>query len=163
MINLDTVIKFIRTKCPYPDLQKEYWPEWSYNTMKKIKECLVGFPGIGLNDVSLLLFKDLDLSQDIWIFDNELHYHGNEERIGDEAPLMLAPGPKPGNFIIEGIGAQFDGGDIERKKKRWKDVFSFSTPFPTEDSMVLRIDCRPTIHGGPGYYYFFKAYRDQRL
>lgn len=158
MINLDTIIKFVRARS-----RDNNWPDYSYNLLAKIKECLLGFPGISLNDVSLMTYEDININRDIWILDEDLSYWMSEERTGDSSPLMLSPDPQiPGSLIVEGIGCLLDSRDLDRKNIRWKDHYPDNYPMPFSQDVVLRVDCRPTDNGGPGYYYFFKAYRDQR-
>lgn len=152
MVNLDVIIKKIRNL--YPGSYN--WPELSYRLEVRLKECLRGFPGIGFSDISLIEFKNL-LPDDLWILDTELL---TRSRILDNAPIMFSSVDKKNNiYRVEGIGCQEDSRDPLRKSIRWMDLHS---PEVSPDDLVIRVDCRPTENGGPGYYYFFKAYRDQR-
>ena len=83
-----------------------------------------------------------------------------EGGIGDEAPIMFRSLDRDIGYI-EGIGCGIDSKrDPFRNKFKWQDIVVL--PKIDANSLVLRVDARPTLNGGPGYYYFFKSYRDFR-
>lgn len=151
MVNDDILIKFSRKRG-----YKYTWPDQVNRMKSRMTEMKLGFPGIGNDHISLVEFGSIK-SGDIFIYDP---YIESGNGIGDEAPLMLRVLPS-GECIIEGIGCGWDSQrDPDRTKFRWKDVL----PMPSLDPsfLVFRVDIRPTLNGGPGYYYFFKSYRDMR-
>lgn len=151
MVNDDILIKYSRKRG-----YKYTWPEQVVKMKARMMEMKLGFTGIGNNHISLIEFKDLK-EGDIFIYDP---YVESGNGTGDEAPLMLRILPS-GDCYIEGIGCGWDSErDPDRIKFRWKDVI----PMPSLDPsfLVFRVDIRPTLNGGPGYYYFFKSYRDLR-
>ena len=151
MVNDDILIKFSRKRG-----HRYTWPD-QVNLMKaRMTEIKLGFHGIGNDHISLVEFKTIKPG-DIFIYDPYVEL-GNSA--GDEAPVMLRV-LDSGDCFVEGIGCGWDSiRDPERIKIRWKDV----VPMPSlnSDFLVFRVDIRPTLNGGPGYYYFFKSYRDMR-
>lgn len=151
MINDDILIKFARNRG-----HREDWPE-QVNIMKnRLLEMRLGFPGIRNEHLSLVQFKAIQ-RDDIFIYD----LYTESQIRGDEAPLMLKSLGSD-QYYVEGIGCGVDSKrDPDRLKIRWKDTIYI--PDIPEESLVEKVDIRPTLNGGPGYYYFFKAYRDNRL
>ena len=151
MVNDDILIKYSRKRG-----HKYDWPD-QVNKMKyRMMEMKLGFPGIGNDHISLVEFSTIKPG-DYFIYDP---YVESGNGTGDEAPMMLRVLPN-GDCVIEGIGCGWDSQrDPDRTKFRWKDI----VPMPPLDPnfLVFRVDIRPTLNGGPGYYYFFKSYRDQR-
>ena len=153
MVNDNVLIKFERARGHKTD-----WPDIVIEMKKRLSEMRLGFPGIGNDHMTMITFKEIQPG-DIFIWDLYLE---NMIRNGDEAPLMLRLSPDGKECLIEGIGCGIDSSrDPDRLKYRWRDIIP--TPEINPDSLVLRVDVRPTLNGGPGYYYFFKAYRDARL
>jgi len=152
MINDDVLIKYSR--------QRGFnvtWPEQVIKMKLRMTEMKLGFPGIGNDHLSLVEYKDIK-KDDIFIYDPYVELGNN---VGDEAPLMLRV---LGNnkCYIEGIGCGIDSlRDPERLKFRWKDIIDL--PNLPQNFLVFRVEPRPTLNGGPAYYYFFKSYRDFRL
>ena len=121
--------------------------------MMEMKLC---FPGIGNDHISLVEYSSIK-EGDIFIYDPFIE-SGNGT--GDEATLMLRVLPS-GECMIEGIGCGWDSiRDPDRTKFRWKDIIPMPPLNP--EFLVFKVDIRPTLNGGPGYYYFFKSYRDFR-
>lgn len=151
MIDDNTIIKYERARG-----HKFDWPEAVINLKERLKEMKLGFPGIGNDHLSLTVFNNIVVN-DIFIIDNFL-----ESNIrGDEAPLMLKSVGN-GNYYIMGIGCGVDSvRDPDRLRFRYGDIVYLPTINP--NTLVCRVDVRPTLCGGPGYYYFFKSYRDFRL
>ena len=151
MVNDDILIKFSRKRG-----HKYTWPD-QVNLMKaRMTEMKLGFPGIGNDHISLVEFRTIKPG-DIFIYDPYIEL-GNGA--GDEAPVMLRV-LESGECFVEGIGCGWDSvRDPGRTVIRWRDIVSM----PPLDSnfLVFRVDIRPTLNGGPGYYYFFKSYRDMR-
>lgn len=158
MINIDVIIKIVREMSP----GDENWPVYSRILFNRIKECLQGFPGLGFDDVSLMTTTTfLSTKYDRWIEDKEL-MNWTGERVTDVAPTMYRKFTNIG-VIIDGIGCQKDlSRDPERIKYRWRDLVEnpLNTYHPYE--LLLVVTCNPRKDGGPGYYYFYKAYRDRR-
>lgn len=153
MVNDDILIKYSRARG-----HKEDWPEQTRAMKKRLLEMKLGFPGIGNDHLSLVPVSSLKLG-DIFIYDPCVE---SMERDCDEAPIMFRIIDSDGYCFIEGIGIGADSvRDPERIKFRWKDT----VPFPpiSDNFLVYRVDVRPTMNGGPGYYYFFKSYRDFRV
>lgn len=169
MINDDTLIKYFRN--PFI-ISTEDWPERVRNCKKRISECLMGFPGIGLGDISLVPFQHymLHMRDKPFILDR---YLIDEERTTDAAPFLLIENPeRRGEWIIEGIGCQGDTlRDPTRMKYRWKNIINEDTIYALLPIgglgyfPLLVLNGKPTkSKGGAGsvYHYFFRAIRDQR-
>ena len=151
MINDDKLIKVERARGHKTD-----WPEIVIQMKERMKEMKLGFPGIGNDHMSLITFSELQ-EGDLFIWDM---YSESMTRGGDEAPLLLVVLPD-GKAKIEGIGCGIDSKrDPDRIKYRWMDVIDM--PKINPNHLVFKIDVRPSLNGGPGYYYFFKSYRDFR-
>lgn len=152
MINDDILIKLSRKRG-----FKYTWPEQVIKMRKRLTSMKLGFPGIGNDHISLVEYRTINKG-DIFIHDP---YVESGEGVGDEAPVMYLDLGN-GYCNVEGIGCGVDSiRDPERNKIRWQDtVIKPSLP---EDFLVYRVDVRPTLNGGPGYYYFFKAFRDNRF
>lgn len=152
MVNDDTIIKFERKRGHKVD-----WPDIVVAMKQRMIEMKLGFLGIGNDHISLTTFSELK-EGDIFIWDPYIEsFHR-----GDEAPMMLRILPGGKEVLIEGIGCGVDSvRDPDRLKFRWMDT----VPMPEipENFLVFKVDVRPTLNGGPGYYYFFKTYRDNRL
>ena len=153
MINDDILIKLARSRGHRDD-----WPEYVRNFRKRLLECKLGFPGLGNDHITILNASELDFSNDLWIYDPFLE----TKRFRDDAPMMLSGIPRLGKFRIEGIGNLMDlQRDPDRINFRWKDIIDLPAEIKP-DMLVLRVYVRPTFTGGPGYYYFFKSFRDNR-
>lgn len=152
MVNDDILIKYARRRG-----YATTWPEQVRQMKSRMTDMKLGFPGIGNDHLSLVEYKDLGPS-DIFIYDPYV-----EIPAGDEAPMMLRCLPdEPGMCIIEGIGCGLDlQRDPARTVYRWQDKISMPPLSP--GFLVFRVDPRPTLNGGPAYYYFFKSYRDFRM
>ena len=152
MVNDDTLIKVLRNKG-----HKEDWPSAVRAVRKRLNEMKLGFPGIGDDHISLVEFGEL-IEGDVFIWDL---YITSQVRSGDEAPIMLRLVGN-GNSLIEGIGKGLDlTRDPDRLKYRWNDIIP--TPNLDMKSLVWKVNVKPDlIEGGPGYYYFYKSYRDFR-
>lgn len=159
MINIDVIIKIVRERNPRDD----NWPLYVRLLYKRIKECLQGFPGIGMDDVSLTTYSDCTRTKyGRWIEDMELMNYKNPERITDTAPTMYRRWNDE-ICIIDGIGCQWDlTRDPERLNYRWRDMVKSPLITCNPNDLVLIVTCNPDVHGGAGYYYFYRAYRDQR-
>ena len=152
MINDDIIIKIERERG-----YKYDWPEQVNLVKQRLQEVKLGFPGIRNEHLSLVKYSTIKPG-DIFIYDQYLE----SKTRGDEAPMMLKWLDQD-KYYIEGIGCGVDSKrDPDRINYRWKDIISCKSGFPGP-ALVLRVDVRPTLNGGPGYYYFFKAYRDNRL
>lgn len=150
MINDDVLIKYARSR-GYKHLT---WPEQVMKMKDRMTEMKLGFPGLGNDHLSLIEYKDAKPG-DIIIFDPSVESGNNTF---DDAPIMLKL-CEGGKSIVEGIGKGVDSKDPYRRV-RWKDIIT--TPQIPESFLVFRVDVRPDLNGGPGYYYFFKSYRDFR-
>ena len=153
MINDNVLIKFAREKRGHTD-----WPEKVIKMKERIQEMKLGFPGLGNNHLSLIPFEDIQ-EGDMFIWDPSF-----------EAPCRLDPAPLLFEVLgykkwrIEGIGCGWDlSVDPARIHHRWRDILEGDAlPRIYWKDPVFRVDVRPTPNGGPGYYYFYKAYRDYR-
>lgn len=151
MINDDILIKFVRKRG-----YSKTWPD-QVNLMKsRMTDMKLGFPGIGNDHLSLVEFKDIKIG-DIFIYDPYVESGTNS---GDEAPIMLKL-INNSKCYVEGIGCGLDSKrDPDRTKLRWRDYIDLlNIPL---NFLVFRVEPRPTLNGGPGYYYFYKSYRDFR-
>jgi hypothetical protein len=150
MINDEVLIKYKRA-IGY----KTSWPEQVIQMKERLKEMKLGFPGIRNDHLTLVPMSAIGVG-DIFILDD---YIGLDKR-GDNAPLMLK---NIGNgYYIVGIGCGLDSErDPDRLCLRYGDIID--TIGVDNNYPVCRVDVRPTMNGGPGYYYFFKSYRDFRL
>lgn len=152
MVNDDVLIKVERARGHRTD-----WPEVVIGMKERLREMKLGFPGIGNNHISLIRVSDLKVS-DIFIYDSCIEdWQG---RHNDEAPIMMRI-LNESTVKIEGIGCGIDSvRDPDRILIRWGD----KKPIPpmNPNSLVWRVDVRPTLGCGPSYYYFFKSYRDFR-
>ena len=152
MVNDDILIKYSRKRG-----YKYTWPEQVVKMKARMMEMKLGFPGIGNDHISLVEFDSIKVG-DIFIYDP---YVESGNGTGDEAPVMLRV-LESGDCLVEGIGCGWDSKrDPDRIVIKWRDV----VPMPQLDPkfLVFRVDIRPTLNGGPGYYYFFKSYRDMRF
>ena len=110
------------------------WPDQVNKMKSRMTEMKLGFPGIGNDHLSLMEYQNLNPGE-IFIYD----------------PYVES------GAIGDGLDSQRDP---ERIKFRWRDTIQLP-PLPPE-FLVFRVDPRPTLNGGPGYYYFYKSYRDFR-
>ena len=153
MINDDILIKVVRNGLGY----KTDWPDRVIEFKKRLDELKLGFPGIGNDHLSLVWYDSIK-EGDMFIVDEHLLDMGG--RTGDEAPILYKKFTHT-DAIIEGIGCGIDSTrDPDRIKYRWKDIIELPK-FP-DKMLVLRVDVKPDLNGGPGYYYFYKSYRDWR-
>lgn len=154
MINDDVLIKFARKRGFKYD-----WPDQVIRMKNRMTEMKLGFTGIGNDHMSLVTFKEIK-EGDIFIVD-EVFEHPDPNN--DNAPLMLKK-LNDQEYSIECIGCGLDSKrDPERIKFRWKDIIKCENLLDPE-FLVFRIDSRPRyLIGGASYYFFFKAYRDNRL
>lgn len=151
MIDDNTLIKIIRGRG-----HKEDWPEPVIAMKERLREMRLGFPGIRGDHLTLTTFNTIEPGE-IFIWDPYLECMGR----GDEAPMMLRM-IAPDRYYIVGIGCGTDiTRDPDRIRFRYGDTINLP-PFPP-DFLTCRVDVRPTLNGGPGYYYFYKSYRDYRL
>lgn len=151
MIDDNVLIKCVRSRGYKTD-----WPEKVQSLKTRIYQIKLGFPGLNNDHLSIVQYKDIQ-EGDLFIWDQylELPY------FGDEAPIMFRVLPEE-KGVIEGIGIGIDSvRDPDRINLRWMDIVNL--PKISENNLVLRVNVRPTLNGGPGYYYFFKAYRDNRI
>lgn len=149
MIDSGTIIKIVRSRG-----HKSDWPEWTNAIIEKLGEMKLGFPGIGNDHLSLVTMKTIEPGE-IFIWDPYLYLI---QPRGDEAPYMLKS-LESGEFLILGIGCGIDSIRDPDRNIRVGDIIKLSLG---PDDLVCRVDVRPTLQGGPGYYYFFKSYRDFR-
>lgn len=146
MVNDEVLIKISRS-FGYKD-----WPH-QVNIMKdRLSDLKLGFPGVRNEHMTIFPFKDI-VDGDIFIYDP-----GFFTGAIDEAPVMLKVNGK--SATIEGIGKGWDFFDPDRILRRWNDVIDI--PPINQEWPVYRIDIKPDLNGGPGYYYFLKSYRDFR-
>lgn len=151
MINDDILIKYARKRG-----YKKTWPDQVNRMKTRMTEMKLGFMGIGNDHMSLVEFQTIK-EGDIFIYDP---YVESGSGMGDEAPLMLKVLPD-GMCYIEGIGVGLDSvRDPDRTRFRWRDTIPMPQLAP--NFLVFKVEVRPTLNGGPGYYYFFKSYRDFR-
>ena len=152
MINDNVLIKFERKLRGH----KTDWPDIVIAMKERMKEMKLGFPGIGNDHMSLIPFSEIK-EGDWFIWDL---YVESMDRSGDEAPILFEV-LEGGKVIIQGIGCGVDSvRDPDRLNYRWMDIKDM--PSIPADFLVFRVDVKPTLNGGPGYYYFFKSYRDSR-
>ena len=153
MINDDIIIKIVRNGLGH----KKDWPDRVIEFNKRLLEMKLGFPGLGNDHLSLVWYDTIKVG-DLFIIDDHLLDMGG--RKGDEAPVMYKKFTNT-DAIIEGIGCGIDSKrDPERLKYRWKDIVEL--PKLPDKTLVVKVDVNPDLNGGPGYYYFFKSYRDWR-
>lgn len=151
MINDDILIKYARKRG-----YKKTWPDQVNKMKTRMTEMKLGFMGIGNDHMSLVEFQSIKPG-DIFIYDP---YVESGSGTGDEAPMMLKV-LEDGRCYIEGIGVGLDSKrDPDRTRFRWRDIVTM--PQLPPDFLVFRVEVKPTLNGGPGYYYFFKSYRDFR-
>ena len=151
MINDDTLIKIERARG-----FKHDWPAQVIKMRQRMINMKLGFPGIGNDHISLVEFGKIQ-EDDIYIYDP---YVEAGDGVGDEAPIMLRDLGN-GKCYVEGIGCGVDSIRDPERRLRWMDIID--KPNIPSNFLVFRVDVRPTLNGGPGYYYFFKSYRDARF
>lgn len=153
MINDDILIKFSRQRG-----HKEDWPQHVRFMRNRLYDLKLGFPGLKNDHIDLVLFQDIGVG-DYFIVDPYLEMMD----IGDKAPKMFKL-LENGMYSIEGIGIGLDLDDPDRRMYRYKDIIPV-LPFNNinGNSLCIRINVRPDLTGGPGYYYFYKSYRDFRM
>lgn len=151
MINDDTLIKFVRSRGNLYN-----WPDEVNLIKSNLERTKRGFPGIRNDHLSLLKFKDINIG-DLFIFDT------NFDKLNfDEAPVMFKLLENNLGYV-EGIGIGIDSRDPYRVIYRWKDIVDLSMFQINNNSTIFKVDIKPSLSGGPGYYYFFKSYRDFRI
>lgn len=139
MINEDYIIKLIRKNGHKTD-----WPSLVQNFFIRLDEIKLGFPGIRNTDLSFIPYGDIK-NNELFIYDDF------------KTPVMYK---KLNDLAFEIIGiGEGSYENPEEKLFRWKDKVHRNFD---NSSYVYRIDCKPTENGGPGYYYFYRAYRDYR-
>ena len=152
MVNDDVLIKYA-----WISGHKSDWPDFVMAMKNRMTEMKLGFPGIGNNDITLVEFNTLKPG-DLFIYDPYINVPSGI--VYDEAPVMYQI-LEDNRLYVEGIGKGDDSiRDPLRLNIRWRDVLPPMILDPTFP--VFRVDSRPTMNGGPAYYYFFKAYHDQR-
>lgn len=158
MINLDTIIKIGRSRIKEGLIQRTDWPEYTRFVLGRLDDIKQGFPGLGGEDLTFLEWDQVQDGEMI-IFDSRVEEYPDDW----SCPILgrvLERKEKQLRIYIEGIGKGYNMSDPERKIFRWGQEAIIPEPHPR--SLMLRVDSRPTQNGGPGYYYFFKAVRDQR-
>lgn len=151
MINDDILIKVVRSRGHLRD-----WPDEVVKMKTRMYNMRLGFPGIRNDHLSLIEFKDIKVGE-MFIYDPYIELG---DGVGDEAPMMLRVLPE-NKCYIEGIGCGLDSRrDPYRLKFRWQDTVDMPPLDP--HFLIQRVEVRPDLNGGPGYYYFFKSYRDFR-
>ena len=152
MINDDILIKFSRSRG-----HKFDWPQHVRYMRNRLYDVKLGFPGIKNDHIDLVTMSDIQPG-DYFIIDPYLE----SMNVGSQAPKMFKLLDN-GKYSIEGIGYGLDIDDPDRNKYRYKDIIS-TIPFNiNENSLCIRVNVRPDLTGGPGYYYFYKSYRDFRM
>lgn len=127
MINLDVLIKYFRKfEDPYGN-----WPEKTWRLKERIDNILKGFPGINWNSLSLIP-KEYLTSEEIFILDPEIFTENQT------VPILMLKQVGSDSYNIIGTDKNIN--------VNW-DLFPPNFP-------VLRVDCRPSENGGPGYHYF---------
>ena len=156
MINDDVLIKYVRNELGY----KTDWPD-KVNFLKcRLEFIKSGFPGIRGDHLSLVHFKDIKIPLDANVPGDIFIYDSMKD---DDAPLMLETFSD--FMLILGIGSGMDSvRDPDRIKFRYGDhLDNLHKIGLNRNTLVYRVDVRPKFGiGGPGYYYFYTAYRDQR-
>ena len=152
MIVVGSVIKLVRNSRGI----KTDWPRYVRAFLDRLDEIKLGFPGLGNDHLTIAKYGTIR-EGDYFIFDECIC---DLTRSNDNAPILYRA-VKDKKAVIEGIGCGLDSTrDPDRIKLRWKDVVNLPSASP--EFPVLRVDVRPTLNGGPAYYYFYKAYRDNR-
>lgn len=151
MVNDDILIKTERGRG-----HKRDWPQWVRAMRARMRELKVGFPGLGNDHMDLVEFRDIEEGEEfIWDL-----YLESLERSGDEAPLLLKKLPL-GKALIDGIGEGLDSKRDPDRLMRWMDVIDL--PEIPDNFLVLRLNIKPSVwSGGPGYFYMYKQFRDNR-
>ena len=152
MVNDDVLIKYARSRG-----WKDTWPEQVIRMKQRMTEMKLGFPGLGNDHLELTEIKNINVG-DWFIYDPYVEVGPG---INDEAPILLRVLPGRQKVYVEGIGAGYDSCDPDRKLRRWMDVLSFPSDI-NPLFLVFRVTTKPTLNGGPAYYYFYKAFRDFR-
>lgn len=172
MVNFDVFIKYIRTN--FPESKYTNWPELVNSMRFRLDEVKEGFPGIRSDHLELTNIKSIITKTDndfrksskkeiIEYFIYDPYVYG-QPAVDDYAPVMIKACIRPNNdikFSIFGIGKSLDLSDPDRNIKSLNkeiDLEDFNENLP-----VYKVTVRPDVHGGPGYYYFFRAYKDQRI
>lgn len=155
MINDDILIKIVRNGLGH---KKDNWPDRVIELNARLRELKLGFPGLGNDHLSLVWYDQIKTG-DMFIIDEHLLDMGG--RKGDEAPILYKKFTDT-DAIIEGIGCGIDSKrDPDRIKYRWRDIVEL--PKLPEKTLVIKVEVKPDlVTGGPGYYYFYKSYRDWR-
>lgn len=156
MINDDVLIKYVRDELGH----KTDWPDIVNFLKCRLEFIKSGFPGIRSNHLSLVRFKDIKIPLDAIVPGDVFIYDSMKD---DDAPLMLETFSD--YILILGIGSGMDSvRDPDRIKFRYGDhLDNLDKIGLNRNTLVYRVDVRPKFGiGGPGYYYFYTAYRDQR-
>ena len=155
MINDDILIKIARSRG-----HKEDWPQAVRYFRNRLTEIKLGFPGIRNDHMDIITYDQIK-DGDYFIYDPYFET-GN---VLDKAPKMLrvVDGEAGRYFVIEGIGCGLDLDDPDRNRYRYLDAITNPFDDLNPSSLCFRVNVRPTLTGGPGYYYFMKSYRDARM
>ena len=132
MVDNNTLIKIVRSQGILN------WPDQVNYMRLHLKKLLKGFPGIGQGHITLVKFRDI-MEDDIYIYDPSIF------KVAVGTPIMIQ-----GSKIL-GIGMGTATG------KHLNDEINLTI---NPEEFVYRVDCRPKITGGAGYFYFYKSKRD---
>ena len=156
MINDNLIIKLVRQN----ELFKDFWPERVLdikNKLKLIRER--SLPGLDNNCLSLIRFKDIKVGDII------VYLRGKNPLFVFEV-VNFSNNKLVSKLINIGEGIDFEDFYLQIEVDKYCQEIAesdFKSDNYLFDDWVIKIDARPTINGGPGYYYFFRTPKDLRL
>lgn len=157
MINDDILIKYTIREI---ESGEGIFPDW-VNYVKYLKDqilyIVLGFPGIGNNDLELhnTRYRPIQVGDRV-ILDKNLNRNCGRDDTDSAAILGVIQDPE--TLIVEGIGQGFDSEDPQR-------LIRVGYPVRLNlvgDQTYLRVISVPRPDGGPIYHYYHRNFRDAR-
>lgn len=163
MINDDILIKYSIQRLNekhFPSSKINNWVDYTRLLLKQIHECMLGFPGIGYGDITII--RPCDVTPNIRIIlDDNLDCNCGTMNT-DHAPILGIVREKKEEkiiFEIEGIGCGYDFTRDPFRNLQWRDIIEVNI---NNYQTILRMDSKPRNNGGSVYYYYNKHTRDSR-
>lgn len=182
MISKFAIVKLIRSSIISPEF-KDIWPILVRGFLNRLELVKFGFPGIRSDHMTLWVTPP-DVSPEtlpkIFIHDPaeisipdylnlQSILNASAHRTVSNYQINIVSSEPPvmyrnlGDGNLEIIGFGFGVSRDPMMRLIPGDIVSISDSGVSPGSILLSVDVRPhPIHGGPGYYYFWKSYHDYR-
>lgn len=162
MINDDILVKFSKNRIKEGHALLGNWVDYTRLLQDQLLYIILGFPGIGRNDLSLISNDSLQVGQRLIL---DANFDGNIGVIDTDIAAVMGvvlqydPLTKVGLLEIEGIGQGTDFSRDPDRNLKWRDIIEIDfKDYPT----ILEVISKPRSDGGSVYYYFMKHNRDSR-